>query len=307
MTNPTTGTLASKKIGVFGKGGCGKSTVSILLARALRSLGYEVVLLDADSTNVGLPAVLGVERPPEPLLDHFGGMVFSGGAVTCPVDDPTPLAAADISLSQLPPAFVARTSDGIYLLVAGKIGEQGPGAGCDGPVSKIARDLRVHAQGKDPVTVVDFKAGFEDSARGVVTGLDWALVVVDPTLAAVQMAADLKQTIERIRAGALPATRHLHSTELISLAEGQYRNARIKGTLCVLSKIPDDETEGFLRAKLMKKAINPVGVIHVYPSVAVAWLRGVPLDDMAAGQEARDVLAKVESADARSRKPERVL
>jgi MinD-like ATPase involved in chromosome partitioning or flagellar assembly len=46
--------LSGLRIGVFGKGGAGKSTVAVLLARALRARGYSVLVLDADSTNVGL-------------------------------------------------------------------------------------------------------------------------------------------------------------------------------------------------------------------------------------------------------------
>jgi CO dehydrogenase maturation factor len=75
-------TLAGKKIGMLGKGGAGKSTVTALLARALAEQGYVVYILDADSTNIGLHQALGIDHPPMPLLDYFGGAVFRGGQVT---------------------------------------------------------------------------------------------------------------------------------------------------------------------------------------------------------------------------------
>lgn len=50
--------LIGKRIGIFGKGGSGKSTVAILLTQALRDQGYHVCLLDADSTNIGLAQTL---------------------------------------------------------------------------------------------------------------------------------------------------------------------------------------------------------------------------------------------------------
>ena len=81
-------------MGVFGKGGSGKSTFVALLAQVLQEKGYEVCVVDADSTNEGMSQALGVELSPRPLIDYYGGMVFGGGAVTCPVDDPTRLLRA---------------------------------------------------------------------------------------------------------------------------------------------------------------------------------------------------------------------
>ena len=80
--------LSGRRIGIFGKGGAGKSTVVILLAKALRNCGYEICVLDADSTNVGFHLAMGLNKSPVPLMQFFGGTVFIGGPVTCPVDDP---------------------------------------------------------------------------------------------------------------------------------------------------------------------------------------------------------------------------
>ncbi len=270
--------LENRRIGLFGKGGAGKSTAAVLLARTLVEVGYTVCVLDADSTNVGLNRALGVEQPPSPLIAFFGGMVFSGGVVTCPVDDPTPLAGAEISLETMPPEYVAQPAPHLYLLTAGKLGQSGAGGGCDGPISKIARDVRVQVHGEPVVTLVDFKAGFEDSARGVVTGLDWALVIVDPTQASLALASNMKQMVEGIRSGQLPATRHLESLELVGVANRLFQEARLQAALVVLNRIPDETTEMSLRRMLAGYGIEPIGVIHEDPSIGKAWLTGTSID-----------------------------
>lgn len=286
--------LAGKYIGIFGKGGSGKSTAIVLLAKGLREHGYEVCVLDADSTNVGLARALGIEMSPQPLMDYFGGMVFSGGAVTCPVDDPTPLVGREISLDELPPQYIGTNHEGITLLVAGKIGNQGAGAGCDGPVSKIARDLRIKMQGKAPVILVDFKAGFEDTARGVITGLDWALVLVDPTVAGIEMAVTMKDTIQQIKNGKLPATQHMKDLKLVEMANMIFAQASIKGVLYVINKVSNEEIQSYLEEKLADKGIHPNGVIHEYPAINISWLKGVPIDVPQARDDISNIVVQLE-------------
>jgi len=292
--------LAGMRIGIFGKGGSGKSTVVVLLANAFQNRGYEVCVLDADSTNIGLAHALGIEYSPKPLMAYFGGMVFSGGRVTCPVDDPTTLANNEISLDELPKQFYGQSGLGITHLIAGKISDLGPGAGCDGPVSKIARDIRFSKPGKAVLTLVDFKAGFEEVARGVITSLDWAIVIVDPTKAAVEMAVDMKNTIYQIKEGKLPATRHLESLDLVAIANNQFMTARIKGAFYLLNKIVNLEMESYLRERLMEYDLEPSGVIHEDPSISTAWLLGKPLVVIQPQAEIVRVIEKLENAEIQS-------
>ncbi|HLE28625.1 MAG TPA: P-loop NTPase [Anaerolineales bacterium] len=287
--------LSGRRIGVFGKGGAGKSTVVVLLAGALRERGYAVCVLDADSTNIGLPQAFGLSQSPVPLMEYFGGMVFSGGVVTCPVDDPTPLAGAEIALDDLPGQYLGRNREGITLLAAGKIADQGPGAGCDGPVAKIARDLRIDTHGEPPVTLVDFKAGFEDSARGVVTGLDWGIVVIDPTTASVEMAVHMKRMVKLIKAGALPATKHLDSPELVAWANKIFMSAAIQDVLFVLNRVRHEEMELYLRRKLSERDIEPIGVIYEDTAISAAWLTGAPIDAAKAKDEAGRIISELEA------------
>ena len=292
--------LDGKRLGILGKGGCGKSTIVVLLARALRRRGYEVCILDADSTNVGLHRALGFEKAPAALIEYYGGMVFSGGRVTCPVDDPTPLADANVSLDDLPVEYYSRNEEGIYLIVGGKIADKGPGAGCDGPISKIARDLRIKGREDHSLTLIDFKAGFEDSARGALTSLDWAIEIVDPTTAAMQMAVNLKEMVKQIKAGQPPATRHLKDVALAELAERMFREARIKGALVVLNRITDEEVEIYMREQLKRNGLEPIGTIHEEPSITASWLRGTPLRADESSKDAEQIVKALEAAECSS-------
>jgi CO dehydrogenase maturation factor len=267
--------LAGLRVGLFGKGGVGKSTLTVLLARELIEEGYRPVIFDADSTNIGLSEALGAGVGPDPLVDLFGGMAFSGGAVTCPVDDPTILPKSDLDLGELPSRFQSESEVGVRLLVGGKMGGLGPGAGCDGPIAKIARDLRVGDGEERPLLLLDFKAGFEDSARGVLTSLDWIVVVVDPTSAAVQMAAHMVQMLDGIRSGVPPATAHLDDPALVETVIRQFRETRVRGISAVLNRVPDADTEAHLRERLKVLGGPPVlGTLPEDRAVQGQWLRG---------------------------------
>jgi len=177
----------------------------------------------------------------------------------------------------MPSDYIARAEPHLYLLTAGKLAQWGAGAGCDGPISKIARDISVRVNADPLVTLIDFKAGFEDSARGVITGLDWLIVVVDPTQASLALASDVRNMVEGVQSGQLPATSHLEDPELVALANRLFQEARVRGVSFLLSRIPDEKTEAFVKDKLATHGIEPIGAIYEDSSIAEAWLTGSPL------------------------------
>ncbi len=281
--------LAGVRIGIFGKGGAGKSTLTAMLAQVFHEKDYKVCVIDGDSTNFGLPQALGLEAPNQSLLEYYGGTVFSGGMVTCPVDDPTPLLDAEISLAELPLKCIARKDQRLVLLTAGKMGRLGPGAGCDGPVAKIARDFNLVNDNGEYLTLIDFKAGFEDSARGALTRLDYVLVVIDPTTASIEIASDMLHMVQQIKKGALPATAHLENPDLVAVANTYYQEAAIREVYFILNQIPDMETESVLLDKLSQKGIHPIAAIPADAGIRAAWLKG---DQILIG-EAKNELEKI--------------
>ncbi len=77
------------KIIFCGKGGCGKSTLSSLFARALAKQGKNVLVIDTDESNYGLYRQLEMELPKD-FTGYFGGrksvMEFKNSVHLCSTD-----------------------------------------------------------------------------------------------------------------------------------------------------------------------------------------------------------------------------
>ncbi len=161
---------------VCGKGGAGKSAVSVMLARALvrRSPVY---LIDADESNRRLSNMLGAVTP-NTLMEYIGGRKeLSANREKI----------QGINLSELPDEFQGRSSEGITLISVGKIEEYGEGCACPfGTLSKLLLQRLTLASGE--YVVVDAEAGIEHLGRGVEAGIDLVISVVDPTMESVSLA-----------------------------------------------------------------------------------------------------------------------
>ncbi len=269
--------MYGRKICFVGRGGSGKSTCLVLLAHALQRHGRQVCILDCDSTNIGLHAALGIKHAPTPLTEYFGGMVFQGGLITCPVDDPGLIANADLDLSQLPQKYYTTNASGITLLQTGKLADYGVGAGCDGPMVKIARDLRVTSNKQALDLLVDFKAGLEDTSRGALVGMDAIIVVCDPSAAAIETVVSLNRVLEAQKAGSLPSTKHLESPELARLMQNLYKAWKVGPIYVVLTKVPDPQTGDYLEGALHAHGIQITAAVPDLSTIREAWLRALEL------------------------------
>lgn len=174
------------KVLLSGKGGAGKSAITILLARKLLEKG-PVYVLDADESNRLLSRAMGVETP-ETIADYLGGRTD----LRKRIDE-----YQKVKLDELPKDFLKVSEDGIKFAVVGKIEEYGEGCACPyGFLSKELLKRIVLAEGSS--LIVDTEAGIEHLGRGIEEGIDKIVVIVDPTAEGVEIAKMLKKETERI-------------------------------------------------------------------------------------------------------------
>lgn len=180
------------KIAISGKGGSGKSTLSVLMALSFRKLGYRVLLVDADESNVGLESLAGIDSPPVHLLDFLGGKKGFKQKLNqgLSLDNPAGVFSGKQTIRDLPEECVA-ASDGIDFLIIGKIHDFGEGCAC--PIGVLSKKFLASLDtGPDEVVLVDTEAGVEHFGRGMEAECDRILGVIDPTAESFRLAVKMQ-------------------------------------------------------------------------------------------------------------------
>lgn len=216
------------KVMLCGKGGSGKSTVTVLLARALRNFGKNVLVVDADESNLCLHRLLGAPLP-EVVLEAMGGRQGAKRQLqpTFPGDEA--LLADPLTIASLPASCLAE-ADGVKLLVVGKIRAYGEGCAC--MVGSLSKNILSRLREEDhEVVLVDAEAGLEHFGRRIDAFCDLVLAVVDPSYESIAMAG---------RIAALAAEAGLETFYLLNKVEPAYE-ASLRAALDeqrVIAKIP---------------------------------------------------------------------
>lgn len=181
------------KIILCGKGGCGKSTVATLLARAYQKEGRQVLVIDSDESNYGLHRQLGFDLP-EDFTHYFGG---KKGAYRV-VDEKGQLFDKKWRFSDIPEAYMTGEDD-LHLMAIGKIAEAEEGCACGiGFTGKMFLDNLEPGEGD--VVITDTEAGVEHFGRGLDRCADVILMVVDPSYESIHLSEkiyDMGKALEK--------------------------------------------------------------------------------------------------------------
>ena len=172
------------KMILCGKGGCGKSTISALLARAFTKRGMNVLVVDADESNFGLHKQLGLPLPKDfTLFFGFKKGIFQDGAEDVFADGWT--------FEDLPQEYVSRDGN-VRLMAMGKIAQAGEGCAC--PMGVLTKTFLEHLKlGDNDIVIVDTEAGVEHFGRGVDRFADAILMVADPSYESIQLAGKITE------------------------------------------------------------------------------------------------------------------
>ncbi len=231
------------KIAICGKGGSGKSTMAALLAKSLRGKNHKVLLVDSDESNTGLHRMLGFDKAPRSIMDMMGGRKSLKEKL--PPKSPVGLARTgtdilarrEIKIDEIPEEYINYSGDGIAMISVGKINEAMEGCAC--PIGALGKELlaklRLEA---GQIVLIDMEAGIEHFGRGVESGVDAVLIVVDPSYESIDLAERIYRVSKQMNIGHIYAVLNKVTSQEIAAGLTQKLENR---NIPLIGKIPYDE------------------------------------------------------------------
>ncbi|XRP96839.1 P-loop NTPase [Methanocaldococcus sp. 16A] len=182
------------KISICGKGGCGKSSITTLIAKEFAKNGYRVLVIDGDESNLSLHKLLGMDLPKD-FINYLGGRKeFMQKLKSQPKKNVKLF--EELSIDSLPKDYIVE-KDNIKLLAIGKIHDFGEGCAC--PMGVLLREFLKSLKLKDKeVVIVDTEAGIEHFGRGVEGGCDVIIAIVDPTYESIRLSQKIEEIGEKL-------------------------------------------------------------------------------------------------------------
>jgi CO dehydrogenase maturation factor len=167
-------------IAIAGKGGVGKTTISVLLIQHLLKIERPILAIDADP-NSNLNTLLGYE-----YKETIADIREEAKALTS-----TSLSKSDFFSMRL--EEIITEGNGVDLLVMGR--PEGPGCYC--AVNNILREYLSKVAKNYRFVVIDNEAGMEHLSRRTANNIDLLLLISDETTVSIRSAINAFETAKK--------------------------------------------------------------------------------------------------------------
>ncbi len=244
------------KIVISGKGGVGKTTISGTLARIFAEKGYKVIAVDSDP-SMNLHTSIGVENPTP--VSQLRELINERAVIAPGMYNLSP------KVDDIPERFASQREN-IKLLVMGTVEEGGQGCIC--PENTFLRALLRHLVLKrDELLILDTEAGVEHLGRRVAENFDIMLIVVEPSIKAIETAEHIAKLSKDIG---------------------------VKRVYAIANKILDEEHKKFLKNELK---IEILDFIPYDPEVVRCDMQNIPLVDSGDSKALKKIIGIAEKIE----------
>jgi len=227
------------KIAISGKGGTGKTIISASLAQVFLRKSKRVILIDADPDS-NLKTTLNIKEEITPLIELKEIIEERTGAKP---GERTIFFKMNPEVDDIPDRFFYKKGN-LLLGIMGTV--RGGGLGCMCPENAFLKAvLRNLILKRNDVVILDMEAGIEHLGRGTTEGIDFLLIITEPTEKSIE-------TTERI--------------------EKLAREIKIKRILIIGNKIENEDEKNFIIEKL--KNFEIIGFIPYFPEMKKGEIEG---------------------------------
>ena len=173
-------------LAITGKGGVGKTSITVLIAKALSEMtDYRLLLIDADPTHPHLCEMINLH--PKKSIENVRKKLIKQ------------VSRSDVSISDVAhnidfAVYNALTENKQFSLFS--IGQpEGPGCFC--PSNTLLRNVIENISRDFDIVLIDCEAGLEQIHRQVIKSIDYLVIVVDLSLRSIETANSIKNSAKK--------------------------------------------------------------------------------------------------------------
>lgn len=190
------------KVAFLGKGGSGKSTMATAFVRHLRSQGVRVLAIDADhnmdlSYNLGIEPTLFLGADPDGIKAYVGSERVGGFIQALKVAREGGIHFTISPADKYTKSVSIEVEEGLRLMTAGPHTERVRSQ--EACSHSLAAPLKVYLPllelNPNEAVVIDERAGTDPVATGILSGVDLAVIVREPTINSQRVAEQIKQEL----------------------------------------------------------------------------------------------------------------